>query len=192
MNVTGILLAAGYSSRMGTLKALLSWKGKTLIEHQLAEMNRSKLNQSIVVLGWQASLILPYIENSCAEVMLNDQYSLGKTESIKTGLKGMNQDAQCVLLINIDQPVNQQVINKLIEQYTRKNANIVIPVYNGRRGHPILFSAKLLEELSQIKEESKGLREIIQRRKDDISELEIDDPSILFNFNTIDDFNRAL
>lgn len=190
MNVTGILLAAGYSSRMGGLKALLPWNGKTLIEHQLVEMKNSYLTQTIVVLGWQASLLLPYIENSYAKVMLNPRYQLGKTESIKTGLKGISKNAQCVLLINIDQPVTEQVINRLIEQYTEKNANIIIPICNGKRGHPILFSAELIGELSQIKEESKGLREIIQRREEDICELELDDPSILFNFNTVEDFNK--
>lgn len=187
---TGILLAAGYSSRMGGLKALLPWDGQTLLEYQLSQMNKSQMTQRIIVLGWQANTLLSYIENRSADVVVNPHFKKGKTESVKSGLRAVKKEANCLILMNIDQPVTYQLVNQMIEHFYQTKKNIVIPVLNGKRGHPILLSTSLIEELSHIKEETQGLKEIIQRRSGDISELDVNDPSILFNFNTIDDFQN--
>jgi molybdenum cofactor cytidylyltransferase len=187
---SGILLAAGFSSRMGSVKALLPWEGKTLLEHQLTQMSQSKMTQSIIVLGWQANTLLSYIEKRSCDVVVNPHFEKGKTESVKSGLRAVKKEADCLILMNIDQPVTYQILNQMIDHFYQTKKNIVIPVYKERRGHPILFSTSLIEELSHVKEETQGLKEIIHRRSEDISELNINDPSILLNFNTIDDFEN--
>jgi molybdenum cofactor cytidylyltransferase len=148
------------------------------------------MTQSIIVLGWQANTLLSYIEKRSSDVVVNPHFEIGKTESVKSGLRAVKKEADCLILMNIDQPVTYQILNQMIDHFYQTKKNIVIPVYKERRGHPILFSTSLIEELSHVKEETQGLKEIIHRRSEDISELNINDPSILLNFNTIDDFEN--
>jgi molybdenum cofactor cytidylyltransferase len=189
---SAILLTAGKSTRMGSLKALLPWKGTTLLQHQLAQVNLSKVDQLIVVLGYQSTKLLPYLEHVSAQLVWNEHYEMGKTESIKKGLLSLNENTDCIMIASVDQPLSQVVIDAMINHYILTKSKIIIPIYNGKRGHPILFSTELLEELRQINEETSGLKAIVHKRKQEISELTVEDRSVLFNFNFPKDYEAAI
>jgi molybdenum cofactor cytidylyltransferase len=191
VNCSGVLLAAGKSTRMGSLKALLPWEGTTLIQFQLTQLERSIINPIIIVLGYEANKLLPYVEESSARIVWNQEYEKGKTESIKLGMLAVEKDADCIIIMSVDQPVNHILLDALIERFRQTNANIVLPVYNKRRGHPILLSTRLRDEIMQLNEETHGLRAILQNRNDEISELIVDDYSVLFNFNNKKDYEEA-
>jgi molybdenum cofactor cytidylyltransferase len=189
---SAILLTAGKSTRMGSLKALLPWKGTTLLQHQLAQVNLSKVDQLIVVLGYQSTKLLPYLEHVSAQLVWNEHYEMGKTESIKKGLFSLNENTDCIMIASVDQPMSQTLIDAMINHYILTKSKIIIPIYNGKRGHPILFSTELLEELRQINEETSGLKAIVHKRKHEISELAVEDRSVLFNFNFPKDYEAAI
>jgi molybdenum cofactor cytidylyltransferase len=191
VNCSAVLLAAGKSTRMGTLKALLPWEGTTLLQYQLSQFTLSKVNQIIVVLGYQSSKLLSYLENSPAQLVWNEQYEMGKTESIKRGILSIRENIDCFILATVDQPINQSLIDAMIKEFIQTSSKIIIPIYHGKRGHPILFSTELQEELLQIKEETQGLKEILHKRKKDIHEWTVMDPSVLFNFNSPKDYKEA-
>lgn len=189
---SAILLTAGKSTRMGSLKALLPWKGTTLLQHQLVQVNLSKVDQLIVVLGYQSTKLLPYLENGSAQLVWNEHYEMGKTESIKKGLLSLNGNSDCIIIASVDQPMSQTLIDAMINRFIETKSKIIIPVYNGKRGHPILFSTELLEELRQINEETNGLKAIVHKRKQEISELTVEDCSVLFNFNSPKDYEAGI
>lgn len=192
VNCSAILLSAGKSTRMGTLKALLPWEGKTLLQYQLSQFTLSKVNQIIVVLGYQSSKLLSYLESSPAQLVWNEQYEMGKTESIKRGILSIKENSDCFILATVDQPINQSLIDAMIKEFVQTSSKIIIPNYHGKRGHPILFSTELQEELLQIKEETQGLKEILHKRKKDIHDWTVTDPSVLFNFNSPKDYKEAI
>jgi molybdenum cofactor cytidylyltransferase len=184
----GLLLAAGKSTRMGSLKALLPWEGTTLLQYQLSQLERSMLNQIFIILGYESSKLLPYVEESSSRIVCNQNYEKGKSESIKAGVLAIEDDYDCFIITSVDQPVNHILLNALIHRFRQTNTNIIIPVYNKRRGHPILLSTKLRDEIMQINEETQGLRAILQKRNDEICELIVEDQSVLFNFNNKKDY----
>lgn len=191
VNCAAILLAAGKSSRMGSLKALLPWEGTTLLEHQLLQVNRSKVDQLIVVLGYQSTKLLSYFEDFSGQLVWNENYEKGKTESIKKGLLSLNENIDCFIIASVDQPIKQALIDSMINCFMETKSKIMIPVYDGKRGHPILFSSELIEELLQINEDTRGLKAILHKRKSEIHELLVSDRSVLFNFNSPEDYEQA-
>jgi molybdenum cofactor cytidylyltransferase len=188
----GLLLAAGKSTRMGCLKALLPWEGTTLLQFQLTQLERSMIDPIIIVLGYESNKLLPYVKESSAHIVWNPDYEKGKTESIKKGVLAVDDDADCFIITSVDQPVNHILLDALIHQFRQTKANIIIPVYNERRGHPILLSSKLRHEIKQLNEETHGLKAILQKRKHEIRELIVEDCSVLFNFNNEKDYEAGI
>jgi molybdenum cofactor cytidylyltransferase len=187
-----ILLAAGKSTRMGCLKALLPWQGTTLLEYQIAQLRQADIHSFIIVLGYHYEKLLPYIKVDWAHVVVNEDFEKGKTDSIKKGLLAMKAWHDCAIITAVDQPVNDQVMKALIRQFKQTKSKIIIPKYNGKRGHPILVSMELREELLQMKEETNGLKAVLHKWGNEICELEVRDPSILYNFNSPIDYRCVL
>jgi molybdenum cofactor cytidylyltransferase len=188
---TAILLAAGRSSRMGQPKGLLLWKGKPLILHQLQQIASSKIKDIIVVLGHQPEAYKPYINDKQATVLWNQNWEQGKSSSILKGLSAIKRACRAILFVNIDQPVSYCTINQLIDAHKASKAWIYIPVFNGRRGHPVLFSTHLLPALHAITEETQGLKQIIRNYAESIVHVTMDEDSILYNFNTLFDYEEG-
>jgi molybdenum cofactor cytidylyltransferase len=184
----GLLLAAGKSTRMGSLKALLPWEGTSLLEYQLSQLERSKVDQLVVVLGYQASKLLPFVKRTTAQLVWNPDYEQGKATSIKKGVAAIDHNADCIIILSVDQPVSHSLIDVMINEFNQTNRNIIIPIYKNRRGHPILFSTKIRDEIMQINEETFGLKAILQNRSQEIKELKVEEESVLFNFNDEKDY----
>jgi molybdenum cofactor cytidylyltransferase len=185
-----ILLAAGASSRMGKLKGLLDWKGKPLINYQLEQLSTSPLDQIILVLGYQAEEYLSVIQHDMASLAIvhNEEWEEGKSSSIRKGLQAIQQDCKTILFVNLDQPVTSQIVIQLIHSFETSNKMIQIPLFHHKRGHPILFSSQMLDELKQVNEQTQGLRNIVHNYSKEIQFVEIQDPIILYNFNTLLDY----
>ena len=162
--VWAILLAAGESSRMGRLKALLPWRNTTLLEHQLRALLDAGANQVVVVLGHDADRLKPIVESTdSASWTLNPDYLQGKTTSIKSGVAALTgQQVSDVLLLNVDQPRSADTVRTLLKRHLASPYLITIPTHGGKGGHPILITAELLPELAEINEESQGLKAVVR------------------------------
>ncbi|WP_313800310.1 nucleotidyltransferase family protein [Cytobacillus sp.] len=192
MKVAAILLAAGQSTRMGRLKGLLPWHGKTLFEHQLHVLETSNLSQIIVVTGFESRHFLQIAANYSVTAIRNTNYLNGKCASILTGLQIIDKESEAILITAVDQPTNPIIITKLIEALGKNNAFISVPVNGGKRGHPVLFSAKIMEDLHSISEETKGLRNLFQKYHTKVIEVPIHNSLINLNINTPTDYQNAL
>ncbi len=192
--VWAILLAAGESSRMGRLKALLPWRGVTLLEHQLSSLLDAGVHGVVVVLGHDADRLKPIIEAvDGASWTLNPDYLEGKTTSLKTGVAALaGRPVSDVLLLNVDQPRSADTVRILLERHLESSYRITIPTHGGKGGHPILISAGLLPELAEIEEESQGLKAVVRRHAAATERFELDDPSLLWDLNTPEQYQKAL
>ena len=102
--VSAILTAAGESTRMGSPKPLLSWKGTTLVEYQVRCLLDAGCSEVVVVLGHAAEMVEPHVVGEHVRHVLNPLYRQGKTTSIKAGLGVVSDDADGILLLAVDQP----------------------------------------------------------------------------------------
>tara|TARA_Y100000817_G_scaffold62905_1_gene47277 strand:- start:147 stop:746 length:600 start_codon:yes stop_codon:yes gene_type:complete len=191
-HITGIITAAGFSKRMGTLKALLPWKGTTMISHQINCLRHSGCTDIIVVLGFKSKQISDEIDCEDVIVVENNDYSYGRASSIKSGVRKSHFDTDCFVILGVDQPRNSEIISSLINSHLQSEFLITSPRYLGNGGHPIIISSKLRDELLNIDEETLGMKKIFEKyRANGINKVEFDDPLVRLDLNEINDYNLA-
>jgi len=191
--ISAIILAAGKSSRMKTPKPLLNWGEEKLINFQIESLKNSNIEEIIVVIGSNAEEIKNKIISDEVKVVENVDFELGKTTSIKKGLSEINNKND-ILLIAVDQPRNKLLIEQISDFHINhpENKKIIIPFSNGKSGHPIIFSNVFFNELTQINEETEGIREVIKRNQDSIIKYKTKDESALIDLNTPEQYEEYL
>ena len=202
-----ILLAAGESTRMGQLKALLPWRGRTLLEHQVSVLREGGADRVVVVLGHRAEELCPLLQGKeGVSWTLNPDYREGKTTSIKAGLsaiasslplEGEGQGGgeivrDVVLLLNVDQPRDAADVARVLEVHCAHSYAITVPEYQGKGGHPIALSAALLPELLEIDEETQGIKAVVRRHSKSVNRTPLDNPGILLDLNTPEQYQAAV
>lgn len=187
--IAGVLLAAGESTRMGQLKALLPWRGRTLIEWQAGAMVQAELSPLIVVLGHRAAELRELLPAD-AQVVLNDRYHEGKSTSIVAGVSALPASAEAALVVAVDQPTHAEVLRAMMTPHGQ-HPPLILPSVNMRRGHPSLFDRTLFPELRAITEAGEGLREVMVRHEPDIHYVNVDDDIVRANLNSPEDYAAA-
>lgn len=178
---------------MGRSKPLLPWGEVPLVQFQIGGLAEAGAARVVVVLGHCAEEVAPALKRSeTLSVVVNDDYLLGKTTSIKTGLRHVRPDTEDVLLVSVDQPRPVPILHQLIQTHIQGQSLITQPFYQDKGAHPIIFSGSLIGELWNITEEREGIREVICRHADQICRVPIDDPLVLLDFNTPEDYQRSL
>lgn len=190
--ICAIVLAAGLSSRMGTQKLLLPFGKKTVISHIVDRLLSSKADKIYVVVGHQAEQIEKELSDKQVSIVSNPDYETGMLSSVRAGLRALPSDCTAILVILGDQPsIMPQIVDELIESYSLTGKKIIIPVYNGKRGHPILFSASYKNEILTCYDEV-GLRGILKSHESDILEIDVSDSSIVIDMDYPVDYKRIL
>lgn len=188
--VAGVILAAGKSTRMGRIKALLPFRGKPILGCVVDHARRSFLNQIIVVLGSASDQIQQGVDLKQVRLLINKHYDEGQSTSLKTGLSGISEETDAVVFILGDQPlIGPEVINALIEGFRRTSAPFVIPTFEGKRGNPVLIDRTVFHRISQLKGDV-GARALFNEYEDEIEEIEVKNHGILFDLDTWDDYEK--
>ena len=179
---------------MGSLKAMLPWRGVTLIEHQIRSLIDAGVHQVLVVLGHEANRLKSVVDSADgARWVINTDYLAGKTTSIKTGVKCLTLlGTKQVVLLSVDQPRRSDTVRVLLERHISLSNTITIPTYHGKGGHPIVLSESVLSEVVNIEEETQGLLAVVRRHAKDTDRFEIDDPSLVWDLNTPEEYHQAL
>ena len=202
---SAILLAAGVSRRMRTLKALLDWQGRPLIIHQIVALRAAGAGEVVVVLGHRAHELQARI-GANREVyaagnvrcVINAAYAQGKTTSIKAGLRAVAPDPDSgsgsgpVLFLNVDQPRSTGVIRQVLEAHCNGSALITIPTCHGKGGHPVAVNRELRGELLAISEAAQGMRAVMNRRRAVTQRVELGALELLWDVNTPEQYRAAL
>lgn len=189
--VAGIILAAGNSSRMGRPKQLLRFRGHTVIEGIVDNALQSSLCKVVVVLGHRADELQPLLQGLDVTVIINSDYKKGQSTSIQAGLQAVRDDVNAVLFLLGDQPlITPATIDSILSAYQNSAAPIVMPLFQGKRGNPVLFDRQTFNGIDSLSGDT-GARVLFQEYADRIVEVPFQDSSIHFDIDTEQDY-RAL
>jgi molybdenum cofactor cytidylyltransferase len=175
--VSGVVLAAGTASRLGTPKQLLPWRGTTLLEWVVRQAENSPLDDVIVVIGHEAAAVRDKVSFDRARIVEAADFSQGCSASIRAGLEQLSPSADAAVLILGDQPgIESAAVAAVIEEYRRSQSPVVRISYRGQPGHPVLLSKKIFAELQPLRGD-KGVWKLLERHPEWIHEIEMDLPS---------------
>jgi molybdenum cofactor cytidylyltransferase len=190
-NNCAIILAAGSSRRMGSQKLLLPYGSSTIIETVVDNVLSSEISCVVVVLGADHEKIRNTIGERPVQFCFNQEHEKGMFSSVICGLKSLPADAGSALFFLGDQPgITAEVTNSVLKAYHEELYGIVIPVYNHRRGHPLLVDMKYRRQVEELDFEE-GLRKLRHHFPEDVLEVELDEPSILIDIDTREDYENA-
>ena len=192
--IAGLILAAGESSRMGTDKALLTYRGRTFIETNLATLREAGVTRLAVALGRHADEIQRAVDFKGVDVIVNHHYRQGQTSSLQAGLKALDSGAgmslEAVLLCLVDHPaVPAEVVSALIAAFRATRPPVVIPTFKGQRGHPVLIGRALFDELLGLSPEA-GANSIIRKYRNATQFVEVGDAGILLDVDDPETYGR--
>jgi CTP:molybdopterin cytidylyltransferase MocA len=182
-----ILLSAGKSERFGSPKALARLSDTTVIEHLQNTLLHSKCGNIIVVLGADAKLIQTHIViHSRIRVVYNKNHNFGQTSSVQAGLSEAEIISDGFMLLPVDCPLVQaSSIDKIIEYFNKHQPDILIPTYQGLKGHPPIFHKRLKPKILELPPDA-GLNTLFAGHPPQT--MEINDPGIVKSFNTREEF----
>lgn len=190
--ITGIILAAGTSSRMGRTKQRLPFRGKTMLECVVDSALASVLHRIVVVLGHKSEVLEPLLAKRKVTIIHNPHYEKGQSSSIKIGLQTLTEEVDAALFLLGDQPlVTPEIINLIIAAYEASPGPIVLPVFKEKRGNPVLFSRETFPRLAALKEDC-GARPLFEEYAERLLKVPVSDPAIHFDIDTEDDYRRLL
>lgn len=192
--LTGIVLIAGLSSRMGSPKALLPLGGQPSLVRILKEILASDLDQVILVLGAHGKFIRPalgeIIKNSRLTLMYNPAYRQGLSSSIKRGLSRVSPDEAGVMFLMGDQPLlRASSINRLIRTFLKDPDHIVVPCYDRSPGNPVIFPFAIVPELLELSGDTGG-REVLRRHPDRVRFVPIRPSRVGWDMDTPEDYQK--
>ena len=189
--VSGIILSAGKSRRMGQPKALLPVFGITFLEHIVNQILGSKLVDFKIVLGHRPDAILDRLPGLRSATVINSRYEEGQLSSLQAGIRSLESGIpDGLMLFLVDHPfVESALINKLIGCFSKRNHPIVIPTFQGRRGHPVIFSRELFPELLAASPEV-GAVAVVKQHRQKIYHLEWKSDEILIDVDTPEAYRR--
>jgi molybdenum cofactor cytidylyltransferase len=189
--LAAVILSGGASRRMGSPKALLPFHGRPFLEHLLDVIKHPKIGARRVVLGAHAESIAKAVHLNADEVVINEDWEQGQLSSIRAALRSLPAGTDGILLCLVDHPlISETLVNGLIEQFYATGATVVVPVYQGRRGHPVIFSAAVYEELEKAPEKQ-GARSVVWAHREQVSEYITDEEGCVLNLNDPGTFERA-
>ena len=187
--IAGIILAAGASSRMGSPKALLEYRGETFIQ-RLVRVLSAVCDPVIVVLGYHAETLRSAVRD--ATIVVNPAPERGQLSSLQTGLAAMPADIEGFLFTPVDSPaVEVATVERLASEFRRRDPAklLVIPRFEGKRGHPVFATRAIADELSGLPLAAQA-REVIHAHVADTLYIDVNDPGILTDIDDREAYRR--
>lgn len=182
--ITGILLAAGRSTRMGQPKLLLPWGNVHLVRHVAQTALGSSLDHLIVVTGHRAEHMQAALDGLPVTLVHNDAFLDGQSTSVRVGVAGLGADVEAAMILLADQPLLQSsTIDALIVAYREHQPLIVAPRCNGQRGNPVLFDRTLFAQLAALQGDQ-GARPVLQVHQQHVHLVDVADEGVLLDLDT--------
>jgi molybdenum cofactor cytidylyltransferase len=187
--ISAIILASGYSRRMGQNKLLLKYKGKSLIEHTIETILQCGFSEVILV-GREEEVI--EIGNRYGlKVIINENAVKGISESIKLGV-GNAKETDGFMFFMADQPfLDVDTVKGLNKEFEENSGCIIIPRFDGKRGSPVIFPCIFKEDFLLL-EGDVGGKVIINKNLDKVRFVEVQDAAKLFDVDTSENYEYIL
>ena len=181
--LAAVILSGGASSRMGSPKALVSYQGRPFLEHLISVTNHPAIGVRRVVLGPDADVIAKGIALTPGEIIINHEWEKGQLSSVHAALRSLPPETDGMLLCPVDHPlISAALVGSLIDAFVATRAPVVVPCYWGRRGHPVIFSAAVYNELLNAPLEQ-GARAVVWAHKAEVHEVSTVEEGCVLNLN---------
>lgn len=170
---------------MGRLKQLLPLGDTTVIERCIDTIIEAETGDIVVVVGPGQKELIEAIKGYPVTIAVNEDVGSDMAESVRTGLSATKASSTGVMVCLSDHPlVMTDTLKLLARTHSKKSRSIVIPVYCGRRGHPVLFPGGVIREIFHLG----NLREIIQRDPKRVELVEVGDEGVMIDMDTMEDY----
>lgn len=164
--ISGIILASGFSRRMGKDKLLLDINGTTIIERVIKTVCKSDVDEVIVI--YRKEEIKEIAKRYGIKTVFNKKAKLGQSEAVKLGIISSSKNVKGYMFFMGDQPfLKVEAINRIIDTFKLGKYQVVVPIFDGKRGNPVIFSRDLSKQLLNVSGDVGG-RGLIQRLGDEV------------------------
>lgn len=191
--LAAVILAAGESRRMGRPKALLPYRDGTFLSHLVEITRHPKIGLTRIVVGAHGEEIERAAARPDGEIIFNPDWPQGQLSSIQAALRSVSEgQSDGILLCPVDHPlVTAELVGLLIQQFYSGEKQIVVPKYDGRRGHPMIFSRQLYPELLAAPADV-GARAVVWAHAGDVLEVSTEEEGVVLNLNDPATLERAI
>ncbi|KPL14745.1 MAG: hypothetical protein AMS23_00270 [Bacteroides sp. SM1_62] len=189
--IAAIVLAGGDSTRMGRPKALLKLAGTYFIDVILLNLHQTGYEKIIVVLGRQYKLIHDSMHfNKSYNCLQNKHPEKGQLSSLQLALKQFGSEVAGTLVALVDHPlVTKDTYRKMHDLAEKRPDSIIIPIFKGKRGHPVYFGCRYFGELLQAPLEL-GARYVLNNYNSEILEIPVEDRGVVKDIDTPEEYNN--
>lgn len=194
--ICGLILTAGYSSRMGAFKPLLPIGDMSAIEQVISALKRAGVERIVAVTGFNQELLQPVLQKNGVNSVYNERFSEGMFTSIQAGigqaLAKAPFDIEGFLLMLVDSPlIPARVIDLIIERHQKDPDAFIVPCYKGKKGHPLFIPACYSAEI-QSYEGDGGLKAITNRYEHKLIRLEVGEEAVVLDMDTPEGYDEIL
>jgi len=189
--ISAVILAAGRSQRMGRPKMALPWGDTTVIGQVVQTLVQAEVKDILVVTGGYHQEVESALQGLPVRVVYNPRFAEGEmVSSLQTGLANLPEAADAALVVLGDQPkIQARVVSGVIAMYRAQHADLVVPSYQMRRGHPWLIDRRLWGEVQALGVQH-TLRDLLQAHASEILYLPVETDSVLIDLDTPGDYER--
>ncbi len=190
--ITAIILAGGESKRMGRPKMLLPWGHGTVLDQVIEALKSGGIEDVEVVTGGSRAEVEAICKRRQVRAVFNEAYARDEMlGSLQTGLRGLGLETEAGLVTLGDQPqIEAATVRAVTSEYGRSQAQLIVPSYQRRRGHPWLIARPLWAEVLEMKA-PESPREFLNRHASEIRYVEVESPSILQDLDTPEDYRKS-
>jgi molybdenum cofactor cytidylyltransferase len=187
------ILSAGESRRMGTPKALISYRGHTFLQHLIEVTKHPRIGIRRIVLGAGSEAIREKLGLDPASVVINENWQQGQLSSIQAAVRSLSPaQTEGLMLCPVDHPlVSAELVARLIAEFDSSGKLIVLPTFRGKRGHPLIFRAALYQEILAASS-NVGARQVVWNHPSDLLEVPTEEEGVVLNLNNPDSLKSAL
>lgn len=190
--IVAIVLAAGMSARMGKPKQTLPIGGAPMLQKVLDALRHTKVAEVVVVLGANEREVRSRVKFGKEKVVVSRDYEKGMSESLRVGLAEVGPEGEAAMVVLGDQPfLRPETVDKLIDAYANSKSQIVVPVYGGRRGNPVLFDRRLFPRVMGVKGDV-GAKSVVEDNEDVLLEVPVEDRGVSVDIDTPTDYAEAV
>lgn len=188
--VASIILAAGNSSRMRRPKALLPYRGKTFLLKLIEDFEGIGCRPILIILGKDQEKIKPILSKKSVILLHNPHPENGPLSSLQIALRSLPIECEGFFFCPVDHPaVKRETLKLLLSKWRKNPVKALRPKFGDRRGHPVIMGSNWIEEIMWLPLSS-NMRELLQKRSKEVVDLAVDDPGILLNVDTPEDYAR--
>ncbi|WP_420645741.1 selenium cofactor biosynthesis protein YqeC [Candidatus Leptofilum sp.] len=179
--VTAVILAAGEGKRMGQqAKQLLPWGNTTVLGQTIANVKQTAVHDHLVITGHEAEAVRQISAEAKIKTLHNSDYAAGEMlSSLQTAVHALDESVTAVLVVLADQPmVEATTMDLLLEAYWQGHGDLIAPIFEGKRGNPVLIGRRYFAELLTLPS-GKAPRTLLRRHADQLHLVEVSTDDIL-------------